>query len=232
MKNPYLGKTLGTNITATYKGKFEDKKIAFATHWDTRPVADSDFLSKNRAKPIVGANDGNSSTAILLALSDFLKRYKPKYTVQLLFFDAEDSGKDEDTFCIGSNYFVSHYSDINYRFGMVLDMVGDKDLNIFYEGYSYRYAKVICENIWNVANNKFKYDFFIKKKKYFLIDDHYAFLKKNIPVIDIIDFDYLYWHTLEDIPKNCSIDNMEKILKLMIYVVKFPEKIEKRRKYE
>lgn len=210
--NPFLGPQKGYNIIATFKKG--TTAIAFASHWDTRPVADREFSAAARKKPVFGANDGNSSTAVLLALADEIgKRKNNTETIHLYFFDAEDSGIDANTFCIGSQYFVKT-TPPNIRFGILLDMIGDKDLQIYYEGYSYDAAPQLTKKVWDTAR-AMGYTFFHQSVRHYIVDDHKPFLDKGIPFIDIIDFDYPQWHTLDDTPANCSVPNMEKILQLV-----------------
>ncbi len=215
-QNQILGYSKGYNIIAEFAGR-KKEKIAFASHWDTRPIADNDLKYKNRNKPIIGANDGNSSTAVLLKLSEYLSRKKLEYTVVLLFFDAEDSGINGEGYCIGSKKYVENH-DINFVYGILIDMIGDKNLTIKKEGFSKLYATKIVNNIWNIARQKFNYKFFKNSSWGNIIDDHYSFLKKGIPFVNIIDFDYIYWHTTKDIPENCSVANMRKIYRLLKYI--------------
>ena len=214
--NPYLGPQKGYNIIGVFKKG--TTALAFASHWDTRPVADREFASSDSKKPVFGANDGNSSTAVLLALADTIgARKKHTETIELYFFDAEDSGNSADTFCIGSRYFVQH-TPPSIRFGILLDMIGDNDLNIYYEGFSYQSVPVLTKKVWDTARS-LGYMFFHQSVRHSIIDDHIPFLDKGIPFIDIIDFDYPQWHTLDDTPANCSTANMEKILHLMQTIV-------------
>jgi hypothetical protein len=74
-------------------------------------------------------------------------------------------------------------------------MVGDKDLNLYYEKTS---DKKLQMDIWNTAGDIGYEEYFIPEPKYALVDDHTPFLRKGIPAVDIIDFDYPYWHTTSD----------------------------------
>ncbi|TYB31073.1 MAG: M28 family peptidase [Candidatus Mcinerneyibacterium aminivorans] len=223
--NPYIGLTNGYNIIAFYRGN-SDENIVFCSHWDTRPAADKEKNPNLKKKPIVGANDGNSSTAVLLKLSEYLNNLNNlKHNVYLLFFDAEDSGKRSKDYCLGSKYFVNNYNKIKIKYGILIDMIGDKNLVIEREGFSDLYASKLTDSIWRVAKEELGYSFFKDKVGYYVMDDHYYFLKKNIPVVNIIDFDYKHWHKLSDTKENCSVNNMKKILNLLKYIVNNPEKI-------
>ena len=95
------------------------------------------------------------------------------------------------------------------RFAICLDMVADKDPEFKMEYFSYLQAPKELFEIWQLANelgyNEFTYD--ITNPIY---DDHRAFYNETgIPAIDIIDFDYPYWHTLEDTPDKCSANTLK-----------------------
>jgi len=85
-------------------------------------------------------------------------------------------------------------------------MIGDADLNIHYEGNS---DIVIREEIWSAAAELGYGDIFIPTEKYNMLDDHTPFLEKGIPAVDIIDFDYAYWHTTEDTPDKVSAESLK-----------------------
>ena len=178
--------------------------IIIGSHYDTRPVADRDKDPAKMTTPIPGANDGASSTAILLELARVLPR-KLDATVWLVFFDAEDIGNLSGTdWANGSEYFVSTLTGKPDKV-IVLDMVGDKDLNIFMEGHSDR---VLNNEFWGVAKD-LGYSQFIPTYKYDIIDDHIPFLKAGIPAIDVIDFDYPAWHTTDDTLDKVSGQSLE-----------------------
>ncbi|MFW9935708.1 MAG: M28 family peptidase, partial [Candidatus Thorarchaeota archaeon] len=102
-------------------------------HYDTRPVADSDPNPLNRSCPILGANDGASGVAVLMALADALPE-GAKAVTMLLFVDAEDSGNyDAWDWIVGSTYFVNSLTlsqKSNIRAVILLDMIGDSSLQL------------------------------------------------------------------------------------------------------
>jgi len=65
------------------------------------------------------------------------------------------------------------------------------------------------EEIWQVAKNLGYENIFLNQPGYSMIDDHTPFLEAGIPAIDIIDFDYPYWHTTQDTPDKVSADSLE-----------------------
>ena len=81
----------GTNIIARVNPT-SNIQILIGAHWDTRPLADLDEDSRNYKTPILGANDCSSGVAVLLELADVLNDNRPNIGINLVFFDAEDSG--------------------------------------------------------------------------------------------------------------------------------------------
>ena len=208
-----------TNIIANFYPE-EKERIHLCAHWDTRPWADQDPKIENQTKPILGANDGASGVAILLELAHILSQKKPKYGVDLVFFDGEDYGKKGNLkdFCLGSSFFAKNLEGYKPKFGILLDMVGDKDLNIYKEQYSYTYAPDIVDFIWGKAK-KLKLNSFQNQTRYSLWDDHMPLILAGIPTVDIIDFDYPYWHTTEDTPDKCSAQSLETVGRLLIAIL-------------
>ena len=89
-------------------------------------------------------------------------------------------------------------------------MVGDKDLQLYQEKNSLAYAPQVVEMVWNRAQ-ELGFPAFIPTPGYEVTDDHLPLLRVGIPTIDIIDFDYDYWHTLEDTPDKCSPESLKQV---------------------
>lgn len=208
-----------TNIIASF---YPDKRqrILLCAHWDTRPTADRDPDSSLREKPILGANDGGSGVAVLLEIARIVSQKRPKWGVDIILFDGEDYGPEGelDKFCLGSKYFAKNKGEYKPEFGILLDMIGDKDLNIYKEGYSSRYAKKIVDLVWGTAQ-KLKIDCFNDSTRNFVYDDHIPLLEVGIPCIDLIDFDYPYWHTTQDTPDKCSPESLQKIGEVLVEIL-------------
>ncbi len=167
--------------------------IILGSHYDSRPVADRDPNPQNRTTPILGANDGASSTAILLELARVIPENLNKQ-IWLVFFDAEDAfGTNGPALATGSEYFVSQLQGKPDNV-VILDMLGDKNLGIYMEGNS---NHQLNDQIWSVAK-QLGYSQFIAQYKYDLLDDHIPFIQAGINAVDLIDFDYPAWHTTAD----------------------------------
>ncbi len=199
------------NIIAEFNN---DKKhrIGLATHWDSRPTADCEKNLKKRMQPILGANDGGSGVAILLALADSLRKRPPLLGVDLIFFDGEDFGREPQL--VGSRHFARR-CDRSYEFIILIDMVGDKDLRLYKEGYSCKFFPELVDSIWQIGK-RLNSKVFRDQVKYHVIDDHISLVERGIRAIDIIDFDYPYWHTLEDNLDKCSEVSLNLILRLLL----------------
>jgi len=182
--------------------------VLVGAHWDTRPTADMDPDPANRTRPILGANDGASGVAVVLELARVLKLNRPKVGVIFVLFDGEDYGPDVDRMFMGSQYYAAHPIPKKPDRVIVVDMVGDADLNIYKEVNSIRSDPKLVDAIWSTASSLGYYQF-APHTKYTITDDHVSFHNEGIPAIDIIDFDYPHWHTLRDTTDKCSAKSLE-----------------------
>jgi len=181
----------------------ESPQIILGAHYDTRFFADNDPNIENHTLPVPGANDGASGVAVLLELA----RSLPEDTlpVWLVFFDAEDNGRIPGwDWILGSRAFVDEI-DVNPGAVVIVDMIGDIDLNIHLEKNS---DKTIRAEIWETAASLGYGYAFINSEKYSMLDDHTPFLEAGIPAVNIIDFDYPYWHTVADTPDKVSAESL------------------------
>ncbi len=181
------------NIFARFRPAATDR-VLYITHWDTRPKADADPDPAKRKLPMPGANDGASGVALLLAVADVLKKTPPGVGVDLLFVDGEDWGDftpDVDVL-MGSQYFAEHLPNPGYKplFGVLWDMIGDADLQIYQEINSAEAAPEVVQRVWDTAK-QFGYDnYFIPQAHERITDDHVPLIKAGLRVIDVIDIDY------------------------------------------
>ncbi len=208
-----------TNVIADFNPQ-HSRRVLLCAHWDTRPWADQDPDPANHKKPVLGANDGASGTAVLLEIARLLHRQKPDVGIDIVLFDAEDAGmygKDR-TFAQGSAAFARQNTSYKPEFGILLDLIGDKDLQVYQEIYSATYAPDLVKRVWDIAAYLGIHEF-IPEQKYAVFDDHIPLLEAGIPCIDIIDFDYPYWHTVQDVPENCSAASLEKIGRVVVHLI-------------
>ncbi len=208
------------NIELRFEGKEGGRPILLGAHYDTRPFADEDPDPKLRKKPIMGANDGGSGTAVLLALAQYLRENKPRKPVRLVFFDGEDYGrKQSGEYFLGSTYYAQQVkiSDKNeWPFCvLVIDMVGDKNLEIYKEIHSVKSAPDLVDLIFSVAERQGARQF-ISKTKYSIRDDHLPFAQLNIPSAVLIDFDYPHWHTQQDTLDKCSEESLFTVFSVVV----------------
>jgi glutaminyl-peptide cyclotransferase len=209
-----------TNIIARFQVQ-NDQRILLCAHWDTRPWADMDPIPLNRNKPILGANDGASGVAVLMEIARLLRLQKSRVGVDLVLFDGEDEGESHipNSYALGSAAFAETYGNrFRPRFGILLDMIGDKYLQIPYEAYSLQNAPHVVHKVWQKAQ-ALGIDEFVAQEGFSIYDDHLPLLRVGIPCIDVIDFDYPHWHTLQDIPDNCSAFSLEKVGRVLTAVI-------------
>lgn len=178
--------------------------VLLAAHWDTRPTADMETDPERQRKPILGANDGASGVAVLLELARLFKAKPPPVPVWIVLFDGEDYGPGTDRMFLGAKHFARNLPQGVPRQGILLDMVGDRDLEIFKEIYSVERASPVVNSVWETAHRLGYRAYFHPEPKHAVLDDHLPLLDKGIAMINIIDFDYPYWHTLEDTVDKCS----------------------------
>ena len=202
------------NVLARFRPSSAER-VLYVAHWDTRPVADGESDPARRALPIPGANDGGSGVALLLALGDALKAAPPGIGVDLLLVDGEDYGdfgRDEDVF-IGSTWFAEHLPSPGYQplFGVVWDMVGDRDLEIFQESNSVQAAPEIVARVWGAAEELGYTEVFVPRAKYAVEDDHLPLIRKGLRVIDVIDFDFPHHHRLTDNLASVSATSLQAV---------------------
>lgn len=181
--------------------------VLLGAHYDNRIYADRDLNETLKELPVPGANDAGSGVAVLLELARTLP-VDLAVNTRLVFFDAEDNGGIEDwEWILGSRAYVRDITPLPDA-AIILDMVGDADLQVYYESNS---DQRIREEIWSVADDLGYDDIFIKQEKHSLLDDHTPFLAAGIPAVDLIDFDYPYWHTSEDTADKVSPDSLQAI---------------------
>lgn len=218
------------NIIATFSGtgKAPRERVLLAAHWDSRPTADKDPDPANRKLPIAGANDGASGVAVLLEIARQLKLHPIQRDVVIVLFDGEDYGPGIEEMLLGSQYYAAHLPTEKPTWGILLDMIGDKDLSIYREQYSDQYASTVNDRIFR-ASRELGYQgsattsgFIDKPYKYAIEDDHMALNKAGVPMVDLIDFDYADWHTRGDTVDKCSPDSLNIVGRTVLYAIQLP----------
>jgi hypothetical protein len=198
-----------------------EARVLLCCHYDTRPFPDNDPIPANRTRPFIGANDGASGVALFMELGHHLPEARTKYGVDFVFFDAEEliysSG---DKYFLGSTHFATRYRDAppghRYVCGVLVDMIGDKDLRIFQERNSLKFAPQVTRSVWDAAA-RLKVSEFVPRRKHEVRDDHLPLNEiARIPTCDIIDFDYPHWHTRNDVPGACSGESLAKVGRVLL----------------
>ncbi|MBI4535127.1 MAG: M28 family peptidase [Ignavibacteriae bacterium] len=214
-----------TNIVAVFNPR-SSSRVLLCAHWDTRPRADHEENKTRRNEPILGANDGASGVAVLLEIASLLNNQPPAIGVDIVLFDGEDYGfeGDHERYLLGSRFFAKN-KPIDYipRFGILLDMVGDKFLEIPKERHSLKFAPDILDLVWGKAST-LGFTQFLDEVGEEVIDDHLPLNEIGIKTIDVIDFNYpdpthRYWHTHQDIPEHCSAESLEAVGTVVTHVV-------------
>jgi Zn-dependent M28 family amino/carboxypeptidase len=194
--NTPIGPVPMRNFIVRFPGK-KNGVIVLATHYETN------YWLKNIN--FVGANDGGSTTGLLLAIADQLRgKTLDGYSVWLVFFDGEEAiqswSRSDSTY--GSRHLAARWGRDGtlgkIKAFILADMIGDKDLDILREGQSTDWLVGLVRQ----AAHKFGYDRYFFQKDEPVEDDHLPFMERGVPSIDVIDLDYgpnnSYHHTAQD----------------------------------
>jgi Zn-dependent M28 family amino/carboxypeptidase len=184
-----------SNIIARYPGK-KDGVIVIGGHYDTNHPLPDNF---------VGANDGGSSTALLLEFAHHLRgKTLEGYSVWLVWFDGEEAFREWSATdsLHGSRHLAARWEKDGtlkqIKALMVVDMIGDGDLNIEREAKS---TEWLLELVYEAAK-RLGYQSYFFRRNIEIDDDHVPFLKKGVPAADLIDLDYgynnVFHHSVED----------------------------------
>ena len=198
------GKVRFVNLIARFSGDGNAAAPSFllCSHYDTKLFDAIRF---------VGANDGGSSTGLLLELARVIGgRPNMARKIELVFFDGEEAYENfsETDGLYGSRYFAKQLEadgGKQFRGGILFDMIGDRSLDITLPADS---PPAMVRDVFAAAEA-------LKLRNYFsyldrdLIDDHAPLNAIRIPTIDIIDFDYAWWHTADDTLDKISAQSLK-----------------------
>lgn len=208
------GKIRFINLIATFEvrgKKASTTSFLLCSHYDTKLFDTLRF---------VGANDGGSSTGLLLELARVLAQ-QPNLAqkVELVFFDGEEAFENfsETDGLYGSRYFAKQLEESKtaktFHGGILFDMVGDRSLNVTLPPDS---PPQIAHDIFASADA-------LKLRNYFtyfsrgITDDHTPLNSIGIPTIDVIDFDFAWWHTVDDTIDKLSAQSLQTVGSVAVY---------------
>ncbi len=200
------------------------ERILLAAHYDTRPFPDRDPADPKGV--FLGANDGASGVALLMELARSMPGLAGPVGVDFVLFDAEEYVvAPRDPYFLGSTFFARQYAAERragrgpvYRAAAVIDMVADRDLEIWQEVNSVTWPETrpIVAEIWGVAA-RLGVRQFVPRPKHEVQDDHLPLRNLGgIPACSIIDFDYPAWHTTRDLPAECSAESLAAVGRVML----------------
>ena len=226
----------GCNIIASYKPELTER-ILLCSHWDSRPWADADPDAANHHTPVPAANDGASGVAMMIEIARLLQQQAPDIGIDFVCFDAEDaglpewetafSGEEQLTWCLGSQYWAAHPHRTDFRFGILLDMVGGREARFYKELFSQRYAGSVVTLVWAAAKDAGYGSIFVDEDGGGITDDHLPInTVAQIPTIDIIPYytnsDHSFgphWHTLNDTPENIDPNTLKAVGQTLLQVI-------------
>lgn len=204
------------------------ERILLATHYDTRPLPTNDpDPEKRRSGPFLGANDGASGVAIMMELARLMPSLEGPLGIDFVMLDGEELVyvDPRDPYCLGATWFAHKYVQEppkhHYRWGVLMDMVGDADLQLYEEHFSTTWGdtRPLVKSIWATAA-RLGVKEFLPRAKYLVSDDDHLPLRNtgHIPTCDIIDFVDAAgnpppptWHTSKDDPQHCAPSSLAKV---------------------
>ena len=138
--------------------------------------------------------------------------HKPRVNIDMALLDGEDYGPPGhiDEYFLGARDMVRRNIKGKYKFALIVDMIGDKDLKVYRDEFSEKYSPQITDQVWNTAKQLGE-SAFIDSVGYAVQDDHLSFLTIKLPATLIIDFNYKYWHTTHDTPDKCSPESLASV---------------------
>ncbi len=239
-RHPLTGKRVDmANLVGSWHPE-KLQRVVLSAHYDTRPEPDEEVDPVRHKMPFLGANDGASGVALLMELAHHLNDSKCPWGVDLVLFDGEElvygNNPRQGEYFLGSKEFARRYADqlergrpkFRYVAGFVLDMVGGTNLALAQEPNSLKLAPDLVREVWGVARQLGAKSFRFTEGRE-VLDDHLPLNNVGIPTIDIIDFDYPYWHKADDLPENCSAQSLAEVGRVLSAWLTLPRKTKSKR---
>lgn len=206
-----------TNLVAKIPGKSADI-VVLAGHYDT--------LEPRLVPGFVGANDGGSSTGLLLELARVLAERKNELTIWIVFFDGEEALErwSPSDGLYGSRYLAYRWKRegilTRIRAFILLDMVGDRELGLRRELNS---TPWLVDLVWEAARELGHSAHFLDEVTA-VEDDHLPFARAGVPAVDLIDFQYgpanRYWHSRADTLDKLSARSLHVVGEVVLEAVR------------
>ncbi|MBD3334109.1 MAG: M28 family peptidase, partial [Candidatus Eisenbacteria bacterium] len=208
-----------TNIAARF-GPRRDGGLLLGTHWDSRAWANEDPDTTRRDEPVPGANDGASGTAVLLALADLFARRPPPIPVQLVLFDGEDQGDPETDagWVLGSERYAAQPWEFQPEAGIVIDMICRPGQLIDWDPICRQLAPDVHRLI-AAAEEARGLKLLSHRLREPILDDHLPLLRAGLPTALLIGYGDPDWHTVADLPDNCSDEPLRQIGTLLVEII-------------
>jgi glutaminyl-peptide cyclotransferase len=212
-----------TNLIGLFAGSRKSGSLLLGSHFDTRLTADREECPEHRGRPIPGANDGGSGTAVLLRLLPRLRRLRSaglEHDLLVVFFDAEDVGDiDGLPFALGARVFTARPPLPLPAKTLILDMVGGRDLKLDLDAHIYGHppSLALTRRVLAVGRGLgLGHSCFTRTGgARFIVSDQFPFLTRGVASCLLIDLDYPAWHTLGDLPgalSEASLVTIEAVL--------------------
>jgi hypothetical protein len=189
------------NVLARWRPEAEER-VLLVTHWDSPRHATRDPEDHLRRRPVPGANEGASGTAVLMELAQLFHEVPPEVGVDLLFTDGLERG-DKGEAGLGARHFLANLpAGYRPRWAVYVDRVGDPDLRIPMEGSSHAAAPAVVTRVWDVAREVGMDSVFVPRVGEALAGEHRAFAAAGIPTAAVIDPEFgrgnELWRTTDD----------------------------------
>ncbi len=216
--DPWTGTEFAMTTLVAHVRPEAPLQFVLGSHFDIRPWAESDPDPRRREQPIPGANDGTSGIAVLLTLAPLLAQQLPaEVGFSLIFFDGEELGRPgSGGYCAGSRALAAAITAGAFphlaraQFAIVLDMVGQANLQIYRDPRSVEAAPTVVAGLWAQAHAA-GYAEFVAAPGPALLDDHVPLIEAGIPAVLVIDYNYPPWHTHADDVHQLSARSLEAV---------------------